>query len=385
MVATPTPHASQRPHLAAAIEDRLYAAAGWALARAGWRPRLETYAGYGTPDRVRVLARVVLSPQRPGTPNRDALRAGRRGFRHFLTVPAPERRVRIQVGSRTTTVTSDRAGYVDVELPTDEPLSDGWHTARVTCLDGPEPGEADAPLRVLGESTRFGVVSDIDDTTMVTAVPRPLLAAWNTFVRHSSARRAVPGMPELYRSIQRAHPDAAFFYLSTGAWNTAGTLRAFLSRHAYPSGPLLLTDWGPTLTGWFRSGQAHKRASLDQLMSWFPHVRWVLIGDDGQHDVEIYQDYARRRPDRVRVVAIRQLTGGQQVLAGNAPHVGNGSHGGSGPDAGNGARAGNGASAGTATAGPGGSPVPTVAGPDGDELGRRLATVPGVLDDADPS
>ncbi|MFD7021554.1 App1 family protein [Promicromonospora sukumoe] len=379
------------------MEDRLYAAAGWVLARAGWRPRLEAYAGYGTPDRVRVLARVVLSPQRPGAPNRDALRAGRRGFRHFLTVPAPERRVRIEVGGRTTTVTSDRAGYVDVELATGEALTDGWHTALVTCLDGPDLGEAEAPVRVLDESTRFGVVSDIDDTTMVTAVPRPLLAAWNTFVRHSSARRAVPGMPELYRNIQRAHPDAAFFYLSTGAWNTAGTLRAFLSRHSYPPGPLLLTDWGPTLTGWFRSGQAHKRASLDLLMSWFPHVRWVLIGDDGQHDVEIYQDYARRRPDRVRVVAIRQLTGGQQVLAGNAPHVGNGSPTGSGPRTGNGARSGAGTGAGpdsgpdagpdagTATAGPGGSPVPTVAGPDGDELGRRLATVPGVLDDGDPA
>ncbi|MFD6446082.1 App1 family protein [Promicromonospora sp. NPDC060204] len=375
-MATPTPHPSQRPHLAAVVEDHLYAAAGWVLVRAGWRPRLEAYAGYGTPDKVRVLARVVLSPQRPGTPNRDALRAGRRGFRHFLTVPAPHRRVRLQVGGGTSEVTSDRAGYVDVEHPVDVPLSDGWHTALLTCLDGPEPAEAEAPLRVLDGRPRTGVVSDIDDTTMVTAVPRPLLAAWNTFVRHSSARRAVPGMPELYRTLQRTHPDAPFFYLSTGAWNTAGTLRAFLSRHAYPPGPLLLTDWGPTLTGWFRSGQAHKRASLDLLMSWFPHVRWVLIGDDGQHDVEIYEDVARRRPDRVRVVAIRQLTGGQQVLAGNAPHVGNGSHAGSGSHAGP-------TTAPGSTPGPSAERVPTVAGRDGDELARRLATVPGVLDDGD--
>ncbi|PUB28879.1 phosphatidate phosphatase APP1 [Promicromonospora sp. AC04] len=364
-MATPTPHPSQRPHLAAVVEDHFYAAAGWVLARAGWRPRLETYTGYGTPDRVRVLARVLIARPRPASPDRDALRAGRRGFRHFLTVPAPLSRVRVQVGGQTTVVTSDRAGYVDVELPVDPPLPTGWQPAFLTCLDGSEEWEADASLLVLDERTRFGVVSDIDDTTMVTAVPRPLLAAWNTFVRHSSARRAVPGMPELYRKLQRAHPDAAFFYLSTGAWNTAGTLRAFLSRHAYPAGPLLLTDWGPTLSGWFRSGPAHKKASLELLMSWFPHVRWVLVGDDGQHDVEIYEGVARRRPDRVRAVAIRRLTGGQQVLAGNAPHVANGSH------------------AGTTTSGSGSPPVPTVAGQDGDELARRLADVPGVLDDQD--
>jgi phosphatidate phosphatase APP1 len=208
---------------------------------------------------------------------------------------------------------------------------------------------------VLDERTEFGVISDMDDTTMVTAVPRPLLAAWNTFVRHSSGRRAVSGMPELYRALQQAHPDAGFFYLSTGAWNTANTLRAFLSRHSYPRGPLLLTDWGPTLTGWFRSGPAHKEASLEHLMSWFPHVRWLLIGDDGQHDPQIYAKAVDRRPDRVRAVAIRQLTGGQQVLAGNIPDGGT-------PDADLEVR-----------------PVPTVYGRDGAELTRRLAAIPGVL------
>jgi phosphatidate phosphatase APP1 len=338
------------------VEDHFYAAAGWALARAGWRPRIETYTGYGTPDRVRVLARVLLARPGPVAPNRDALRAGRRGFRHFLTVPAPHRRVRLQVGGHTSVATSDRAGYIDVEVPAEVPLSAGWQSAVLTHLDGTDPRPADAALLILDEHTRFGVISDIDDTTMVTAVPRPLLAAWNTFVRHSSNRRAVPGMPDLYRALEQAHSDARFFYLSTGAWNTAGTLRAFLSRHAYPSGPLLLTDWGPTLTGWFRRGPAHKEASLELLMSWFPHVRWVLFGDDGQHDVEIYEKAVRRRPDRVRVVAIRRLTSGQQVLAGNVPAPG---------------------SAGAGTDIP---QVPTVTGRDGAELTRRLATVPGVLD-----
>ena len=354
-MATPTPHPSQRPHLAAVIEDHFYAAAGWALRRAGWRPRIETYTGYGTPDKVRVLARVLIARPRPVSPDGDLLRAGRRGFRHFLTVPAPRRRVRLQVGAHTSVVASDRAGYVDVEVPVGAALPAGWQTAVLTCLDGPDPSTADASVLVLDEQTRFGVVSDIDDTTMVTAVPRPLLAVWNTFVRRSSNRRAVPGMPELYRALREAHSDAAFFYLSTGAWNTAGTLRAFLSRHDYPRGPLLLTDWGPTLTGWFRSGQAHKEASLERLMAWFPHVRWVLFGDDGQHDVEIYARAVRRRPGLVRAVAIRQLTGGQQVLAGNLPDAG--------------ARAGD----------PDVPRVPTVAGRDGAELTRRLATVPGVL------
>ncbi|WP_275004898.1 App1 family protein [Promicromonospora iranensis] len=356
-MATPTPHPSQRPHLAAVVEDHFYAAAGWVLRRVGWRPRLETYSGYGTPDKVRVLARVLLSRPRPAAPDLEALRAGRRGFRHFLTVPVPHRRVLLDVGGHTAVVTSDRAGYVDVEIPTVAALPAGWQSAVLTVLDEPDPWEAEAAIRVLDEHTRFGVISDMDDTTMVTAVPRPLLAAWNTFVRHSSGRRAVPGMPELYRTLQEDHPDAGFFYLSTGAWNTANTLRAFLARHAYPRGPLLLTDWGPTLTGWFRSGPAHKEASLEHLMAWFPHVCWLLIGDDGQHDPEIYAQAVDRHPDRVRAVVIRQLTGGQRVLAGNMPVADQPETGVDAPR------------------------VPTVAGQDGAELTRQLAAIPGVFTD----
>ena len=109
------------------------------------------------------------------------------------------------------------------------------------------------------------------------------------------------------------------FYLSTGAWNTAPTLTRFLDRHGYPAGPLLMTDWGPTNTGWFRSGQEHKRTALRRLAREFPNVRWVLVGDDGQHDPQLYGDFAQTHPDHVRAIGIRQLTPAEQVLSHGLP------------------------------------------------------------------
>ena len=115
----------------------------------------------------------------------------------------------------------------------------------------------------------------------------------------------------MYRTLLEEHPDAPIVYVSTGAWNTAPHLGRFLKRHGYPLGPLLLTDWGPTNTGWFRSGQEHKRACLHRLANEFPNIRWVLVGDDGQHDPKIYGDFAEDRPDRVEAIAIRELTPGR--------------------------------------------------------------------------
>src|ERR1035438_5057810 len=102
-------------------------------------------------------------------------------------------------------------------------------------------------------------------------------------------------------TVRRA---TASCYLSTGAWNTAPTLTRFLKRHGYPAGPMLMTDWGPTNTGWFRSGQEHKTEALHRLAREFPRIRWVLIGDDGQHDPKIYGDFARDRPDVDRKIVV---------------------------------------------------------------------------------
>jgi phosphatidate phosphatase APP1 len=96
-------------------------------------------------------------------------------------------------------------------------------------------------------------------------------------------------------------------------------LQRFLARHAYPPGPLLLTDWGPTADAWFRSGQEHKRRELRRLLDELPQVRWLLVGDDGQHDPELYTEAAEAAPEQVRAVAIRQLSPAEQVLTHGTP------------------------------------------------------------------
>ena len=145
----------------------------------------------------------------------------------------------------------------------------------------------------------LGIVSDIDDTVMVTSLPRPLVAAWNTFVLHERARRPVPGWPALLAECVGGHPGAPVVYLSTGAWNVAPTLAPLPARATFPPGPLLLTDWGPTNSGWFRSGQAHKRDDARSGCPELPRVRWMLVGDDGQHDPQIYAEFAPAHPDHV--------------------------------------------------------------------------------------
>jgi phosphatidate phosphatase APP1 len=295
---------------AARIEDAIQEFREQRARKRGLQPTVIPYAGYGGAGWVRVLGRVLL------TREASSPRPNVRGWRSFTSVAVNDVNVVITIGKTEHRVHADRGGVIDVRVKSD--LTPGWRTVtmRTDDPDSPDTAAVEAPVYIVEGDARFGILSDIDDTVMVTALPRPMLAAWNTFVLDEHARTPTPGMAVLYDRLAKAHTGCPTIYLSTGAWNVAPTLSRFLNRNLYPRGPMLLTDWGPTHDRLFRSGRQHKVDSLARLAGEFPDIKWLLIGDDGQHDEEIYGEFALAHPDKVSAVAIRQLSGGEAVLAG---------------------------------------------------------------------
>lgn len=302
-------------HPASRVEDAVNQTVARRLAKRGWRLQVMPFTGYGGADFARIMGRVVLAKQgQPVTaPTADEAPA-RRGFRAFFTAPLADVDVVVRCGGQAVAATTDRGGYIDVEVR-GHGFAPGWHTATITAQDV----HAEAPVQIISGDARFGIISDIDDTCLITTLPRPMIAAWNTFVLEETARKVVPGMPAMYRSLLAADPQAPIVYLSTGAWNTQPILTRFFRRHGFPAGPLLLTDWGPTTDSIFRSGREHKRSTLRRLAREFPDIKWLLVGDDGQHDPVIYEEFALEQPEHVECIAIRQLTATQQMLSHGHP------------------------------------------------------------------
>ncbi len=295
-------------HFPARLEDRYHRFREKRARKRGLTPIAMPFTAYGSTEWIRVLSRVLLA--KPA--ETDELRTKKiRGWRSFASVPVGHVEVKVTVNGKVHTVIADRGGVVDEVVPVS--LEPGWHSIKLSAKGG---GETSAPVFIVDPKAKLGLISDIDDTVMVTALPRPLLAAWNSFVLDEHARAPVAGMAVLFEKLVRDHPGAPVVYLSTGAWNVAPTLTRFLSRHLYPPGPLLLTDWGPTHDRWFRSGKDHKEQSLLRLTEEFPHLKWILVGDDGQQDEDLYAHFLEAHPDRIAAIAIRQLSGGEAMLAG---------------------------------------------------------------------
>lgn len=273
----------------------------------GWKPQFTGYAGYGTTEHVHVLGRVLM--QDPDSENTDNW--AQRGYKQFFTIQVGGHPVTAQAGKQTISGTTNANGYFDL-LIYDHGLEPGWQEVTISS-EGMETITTD--VLIVDLATKTGIISDIDDTIMVTWLPRAMTAAWNSWVKRTNTRQPVEGMTAFFHELHEHYPDAPVFYLSTGAWNTYPTLKSFMAQNGYPRGPMLLTDWGPTPTGLFRSGQEHKKVQLRNLFINYPDMNWILIGDDGQHDPLTYGNAANDHPNRIHSVAIRNLSPQEQLLS----------------------------------------------------------------------
>lgn len=293
-------------------EEMLQHAVARRLLRQGRNAEVRPLSGFGSDGWLQARARVVVGASNPPERTMRAAttwQAIRANLVQFVTFEVPCAQVRVEIGDRNQVVNADREGYVDVEM-TGVRLEPGRSAVTFTPVDPPgRPARGD--VHVPDPSAAITVVSDIDDTIIDSGIAHGLIATITTAVLRDSATRVpLDGAPLLYQALARdpqGGPERAFFYLSTSPWNLVAFLRRFIEQHHFPAGPLLLTDWGPGSGGWFRmSTRAHKLGALRRLADRFPGVRFVLLGDSGQEDVEIYTAFAVECPGRVAAVYVRR-------------------------------------------------------------------------------
>jgi phosphatidate phosphatase APP1 len=213
-------------------------------------------------------------------------------------VPGARLRARflgVQVETQT-----DREGYFRVEVPTRGRLGPGmWQDVALELL---EPAKSKATARVLvpPRRARFGVISDIDDTVVYSNVRNKLKMVLALALSNARTRKPFKGVGAFYRALHAGINP--LFYVSKSPWNLYAPLVEFLEHQGLPAGPLALRDFG------LRMRKHHKTGAIEAILRTYPKLPFVLIGDSGEQDPEIYSDIVRRFPSRVRVIYIRSVS-----------------------------------------------------------------------------
>lgn len=296
----------------------------------GWKLRLEA--------RLRILDPIQLIPFRSfGVPTllhlrgrvreRRELRDGEDQtsvwdnlvnlVRRIDSDEVPGAQVRVVCQGATWEATTDNEGFFALDVPLDEPVEPGWHTLEVelaATLGEPAEQTVSAKVLVPHPDAAFAVVSDVDDTIVETHSSDWIRQLAIQAGKSAKERTALAGVPSFYRALARAEDDAEplnpIFYVSRSGWNLHDLFVAFMEAHDIPRGPLFLSDLRvvedqSTVLG----SNRHKFESIDLLLRTYAELSFILIGDSGQHDPELYADLVRKHPGRIAAIYIHDVSG----------------------------------------------------------------------------
>ncbi|MEO6364578.1 MAG: phosphatase domain-containing protein [Luteimonas sp.] len=231
-------------------------------------------------------------------------------YRRFENDVVAGARIKAQFRNTSAEATTDNDGYYRVRIATDATPDDLlWDNATISLADGslltPQP------VLQVGAVAKFGVISDIDDTVLQSSITDWKTAAQLTFLHNARTRKPLQGVAKLYQALQTGADGAGrnpIFYVSSSPWNLYDLLEDFLELNAIPHGPIFLRDLGLEEGKFIKTpGHGHKLERARELIQRLPQLRWVLIGDSGQADAELYAEAAREFGDRILAIYIRDV------------------------------------------------------------------------------
>jgi len=286
----------------------------------GWLgvPHIVPYTAYGDRDKVLITGAVIEDKgiARP-EPGQSLWKNILTMVKRYAGDEIAGVRVKIEYGGTQELVRTNELGLFHTILPNYAPSTEEetWQPVRFTLMDelveDQEPVVAESEVHIAGEDADYLVVSDIDDTVMVSHSTKKLKKLRLMLLRNALTRSPFEGVAAFYRALQHSPEgkERSIFYVSASEWNLYDLLVDFFEVKKIPRGTLLLSDAKLRIFSIFRSGGKLKE-KINRIMDLFElyyRNHFILIGDSGQKDPEIYLKITAMYPSRVKAIYIRYI------------------------------------------------------------------------------
>lgn len=274
------------------------------------------FLGYGTNRKIYLRGRVFEDKGEIITTSADGKRRNLVNlYRRFATDEVPFARVRTIFREVESEVVADDEGYFKIEIEDFEPAeSDSlFHEIEIELLEpkqiSGETARAVGQVLVPPPTAKFGIISDLDDTVIATNVTNKLKMLLTVALQNEHTRVPFEGVAAFYRALRKGVNDEnnPIFYVSSSPWNLYPFLVEFLKLHDIPRGTLFLKDFGNHTIFNSSDHATHKIESIERILNTYPQLKFVLIGDNGESDPEIYSEVVRNFPERIKTIYIRSI------------------------------------------------------------------------------
>lgn len=169
------------------------------------------------------------------------------------------------------------------------------------------------------QEAKFGVISDVDDTIMHTGLTSRFKwqVAKNTIFKRAEKRVPLEGAADFYQMLKKGDSGDEcnpIFYVSHGPWNLYRYLELFLEKNNFPKGPILLRDFVNPFAKKYKPEKPQKQMEIINLLKTYPKLPFILIGDSGEHDPDIYIEIAEAHPERILAIYMRSVNHKKKMI-----------------------------------------------------------------------
>lgn len=274
------------------------------------------YRGYCNGKRLYCRGRVLENPEIAPTLKDGKWQNFVNVYKRFESDEIPNVHVRVSYDEHTFDLRTNEEGYyiLNTELPTPSIHTTLWQPLKIELLDAPVP--FDGTIVTTGEilmpipNTQFGIISDMDDTVIKTDVVSKSRMLYHTFFKNAYSRLAFRGVAAFYWGLRKGidgEQNNPVFYVSNSPWNLYDLLEEFLDHNDIPKGPIFLRDFGMHKNEEAKKYKTHKHNEVLRILLSYPSLQFILIGDSGEKDLDIYLQVARAFPNRIAAIYIRQV------------------------------------------------------------------------------
>lgn len=204
--------------------------------------------------------------------------------------------------------TADSHGFLKVPLPPDmQPCTLDVQVQLETKDFAAVPARTAVPVWGVTDP-HLGVISDIDDTLTDTDVTHTLDMLKNTFFHNTYDVKIFSDAPQAFAAVvgkgTGSLPTLPVFYLSGSPWALHSRISEAFDRVGLPHGATILRRY----TQEPMNPYDFKHPHLLEIVDADPERRWILFGDSGEKDPEVYRTLKQERPGFVEAVFIHNVT-----------------------------------------------------------------------------
>jgi len=276
------------------------------------KPILQLYRGYANEEELIVMGHVFKRTYDYDFQKKN-LKNARSIINQFRIKTLENFDIYLKCGSQEIHTKTLDDGYFKFCIPLETETNFGWMEYEVSIKDENETITEKGSF-IRPHKGKLGIISDIDDTFLISHTQNFFKKIYILLFKNVNDRKVFTDVVPHYQALSSAgrnnkEEENAFFYVSSSEWNLYRFIVKFTKIHNLPRAVILLKDIRRGITDFFMSGRGnhdHKFDKIKHVLEFYPNLKYVLLGDDSQHDPVLYERICKIFPVTVKAVYIRQ-------------------------------------------------------------------------------